>query len=472
MVKELRAPDYSFTFGELRFMPGLTKDKEPDLRTFLDKDRKFNLNIPLMSAAMQAVTGPDLAIALAKAGGIGVIYCSQPPENEADMVRDVKSHRAAFITNPVTISSDSVINDLISLHERWNSKHYPVVDDGRFKGFATYSRNMELLSDAEKMKPIIVEDYGMIEGPLSNVSQEDVVEFFRNNLKIKCVPIVYDGKLEALSFSRDMVEERNNPYQLLDERRRLKVIGAINTRDYEKRAELLINEGVDGLLIDSSDGYSEYQAKTIKFVKKNWDIILICGNVVNKEGYEYLARAGADSIKVGIGGGSICITQQVKGMGRGQAKAVYETSRMIREYGVPVISDGAITSDADIVKALALGSNAVMMGRYFAGFAESPTSVVEVNGRKVKPYWGEGSNKARNWQRYGHKLDVEEGVEGYVFYAGSLKEGVGRTINLMKEIMKNIGAYSIQEIHENTVMEYVSDGSRKEGEVHDLLKYG
>ncbi|MFA5406586.1 MAG: IMP dehydrogenase [Candidatus Nanoarchaeia archaeon] len=470
MVLKLTAPDdYSFTFSELRFMTGLTKrDCKPDTRTYLDKDKKIKLNIPLLSSAMQSVSGPKLAIALAEAGGLGVIYCSQPIDTEAEMIKQVKTHKAAFIINPTTINYDATINDLLNLYKIHHSKHYPVIDgEGLFKGFATYSMNMELLSDSEKNSSILIEDYGCLDGKL-DVKQDDVKQFFTKNLKVKCVPIVYQKKLQAVSFSKDLVEAQNNPDQFFDSKGRLMVAGAINTKDYEARVPALVDAGVDVLLIDSSDGFSEYQADAINFVKNNYNLPIVAGNVIDKRGYQYLVDAGADCVKVGIGGGSICITQEVKGIGRGQAKAVYEISKSVEQAGVPIISDGGIAQDVDILKALALGANAVMMGRKFAGFEESPTKTMEIGGAKMKPYWGEGTNRAQNWQRYGHKLDVEEGVEAFVPFSGPLKQGVNETVIMLKQIMCNLGVYDINQLHQETIIEYVSEGSRAEGKPHDV----
>jgi IMP dehydrogenase len=473
MVKALKAPDYSFTFSELRFMTGRTKaELVPNLSTFIDKNKKIKLNIPLLSSAMQSVTGPDLAIALAKAGGLGVIYCSQPIQEEVVMVKQVKNHRAAFITNPTTINENATINNLLDLYRVYHLKHYPVISKGGlFKGFTTYSRNMELLSESEKNKQIIIEDYGQIEGRLLEVNQDDVKDFFVSNLGVKCVPIVYKGKLQALSFSKDLVEARDNPDQSLDDKGQLMVAGAINTSDYADRVPALVKAGADLLVIDSSDGFSDYQRETLEFIKSNYDLPVIAGNVIDERGYQFLVDAGADCVKVGIGGGSICITQEVKGIGRGQAKSVYELSKLVEQNEVPIISDGGISHDVDIIKALALGANAVMMGRKFAGFEESNGKIAEINGTKMKSYYGEGTNRAQNWQRYGHKLDVEEGVEAFVPFAGPLKKGVNETVGLLKLIMRNIGAYNLDELHQETIMEYVSEGSRAEGKPHDVTVY-
>ena len=275
--------------------------------------------------------------------------------------------------------------------------------------------------------------------------------------------------------------DEENPNSLFDENKKYIVGAGINTRDHEQRIPALVEAGVDLICMDSSDGYSVWQKNTIDFVREKYgDSVKIgAGNVVDREGFMYLAEAGADFIKVGVGGGSICITRETKGIGRGQASALIDVIAARDEYFektgiyIPVCSDGGIVHDHHITIALALGADFVMMGRYFARFDESPTNVVKLGDKYVKEYWGEGSNRARNWQRYDmggdKKLSFEEGVDSYIPYAGSLKDNLAITCMKIKSTMCNCGAISIKELHEKARLTLVSNVSIKEGSAHDVI---
>lgn len=300
--------------------------------------------------------------------------------------------------------------------------------------------------------------------------------------KKECLPILSkDGRLKFLVFRKDYEERKHNPNSLLDENKRYIVGAGINTRDYEERIPTLVDAGVDILCIDSSDGYSVWQKNTIQYVREKYgDSVKIgAGNVVDKEGFRYLAEAGADFIKVGVGGGSICITRETKGIGRGQASALIDVVQARDEYFketgvyIPVCSDGGIVHDHHITIALALGADFVMMGRYFARFDESPTRIVKINNNYVKEYWGEGSNRARNWQRYDmggdKKLSFEEGVDSYIPYAGALKDNLAVTVAKIKSTMCNCGAITIPEFHQKARLTLVSNVSIQEGSAHDVI---
>ena len=302
--------------------------------------------------------------------------------------------------------------------------------------------------------------------------------------KISCLPILDENDhLDSLVFRKDYESDKENPNSLLDENKSFIVGAGINTRDYEERIPALVEAGVDMVCMDSSDGYSVWQKNTIDWVRKNYgDKVKIgAGNVVDKEGFYYLADAGADFIKVGVGGGSICITRETKGIGRGQASALLDVVEARNEYFektgtyIPICSDGGIVHDYHITLALAMGADFVMMGRYFARFDESPTRKLKINGNFVKEYWGEGSNRARNWQRYDlggaskDKLTFEEGVDSYIPYAGPLKDNVNVTVSKIKSTMCNCGAISIPELHEKARLTMVSAVSIKEGGAHDVI---
>ena len=268
---------------------------------------------------------------------------------------------------------------------------------------------------------------------------------------------------------------------MLDDQKRYIVGAGINTLDYEKRVPALVEAGADVLCIDSSEGYSCWQKKTLDFIRKTYgDTVKVgAGNVVDRDGFLFLAEAGADFVKVGIGGGSICITREQKGIGRGQATALIDVVKARDEYFektgvyVPVCSDGGIVHDYHMTLALAMGADFMMLGRYFARFDESPTSKLNINGTYVKEYWGEGSNRARNWQRYDlggkAKLSFEEGVDSYVTYAGSLHDNVAKSLYKVKSTMCNCGVTNIPDLQKNAKITLVSATSIVEGGYHDVM---
>ena len=300
--------------------------------------------------------------------------------------------------------------------------------------------------------------------------------------KLNSLPVVDDhNHLQYLVFRKDYDAHKEYPLESLDSEKRFLVGAGINTRDFAERVPALVDAGVDCLCIDSSEGYSCWQANTLKWIRDHYgdDVKVGAGNVVDAKGFRFLAEAGADFVKIGIGGGSICITRETKGIGRGQATAVIEVAKARDEYFketgiyVPICSDGGIVYDYHITLALAMGADFVMLGRYFSRFEEAPTNKVMVNGTFMKEYWGEGSNRARNWQRYDlggkGKLAFEEGVDSYVPYAGSLKDNVTQTLYKVKSTMCNCGATSIQQLQQKAVLTLVSATSIVEGGAHDVL---
>ena len=325
--------------------------------------------------------------------------------------------------------------------------------------------------------------------PLSSliVGAEDTTLKKANDIiwdhKLNSLPIVdKNGNLKYFVFRKDYDAHKENPNELLDSHKRYVVGAGINTRDYEERVPALINAGADVLCIDSSEGFSEWQARTLKFIREKYgDTVKVgAGNVVDREGFLFLAEAGADFIKVGIGGGSICITRETKGIGRGQATALIDVCKARDEYFektgvyVPVCSDGGIVHDHHMTLALAMGADFMMLGRYFARFDESPTNRVTINGNYYKEYWGEGSNRARNWQRYDmggdKKLSFEEGVDSYVPYAGSLKDNVSLSLSKVRSTMCNCGALTIPELQKKAKLTLVSATSIVEGGAHDVIQ--
>ena len=484
----------SRTFSEYLLIPGYSSaecaPENVSLKTPMTKFRKgeepaITMNIPLTSAVMQAVSDDNMAVALAKEGGIAFIFGSQSIENQAKMVRRAKSYKAGFVQSDSNLRPDQTLQDVIRLKEEKGHSTIAVTEDGTpdgvLKGLVTSKdyRVSRIPLDtpvSEFMTPVDKLVYG-----LDGITLSEANDLIWDH-KVNQLPIVDEEMhLKGLVFRKDYDAHKENPLELLDENKRYIVGAGVNTRDYAQRIPALLEAGVDILTIDSSEGYSEWQARTLKWVRDNYgDSVKIgAGNVVDREGFRFLAENGADFVKVGIGGGSICITREQKGIGRGQASAVLEVAAARDEYFketgvyVPICSDGGIVHDYHMTLALAMGADFIMLGRYFARFDESPSAKVFVNGTYMKEYWGEGSARARNWQRYdlggSSNLKFEEGVDSYVPYAGSLHENVNLSLLKVKSTMCNCGVLSIKELQEKGKVTLVSATSIVEGGAHDVL---
>ena len=484
----------SRTFSEYLLIPGYTgPDCIPnnvDLSTPLCKYRKgeeespITLNIPMVSAIMQSVSNDTLAIALAKEGGMSFIFGSQSIEDEAAMVARVKNYKAGFVISDSNLCPDSTLGDVVNLYDSLGHSTMAVTDDGTASGKllgVVTSRDYRIsrmpldLKVTEFMTPL----EKLITAPASTTLKEANDIIWEN--KLNSLPIIDDnGKLMYFVFRKDYSQHKENPQEILDSQKRYMVGAGINTRDFEERVPALVEAGADVLCIDSSEGYTEWQKRTIAFIREKYgDTVKVgAGNVVDRDGFRFLAEAGADFIKVGIGGGSICITRETKGIGRGQATALIEVAAARDEYYketgvyVPICSDGGIVHDYHMTLALAMGADFMMLGRYFARFDESPTPKLNINGTYVKEYWGEGSNRARNWQRYDlggqSKLSFEEGVDSYVTYAGSLHDNVTKSLYKVKSTMCNCGVLTIPDLQRDAKLTLVSATSIVEGGAHDV----
>ena len=487
-------PEPSRTFGEYLLVPGYSSAENiPDavsLKTPLVKYRKgeeecpLTMNIPMVSAVMQAVSGENLAIALAKQGGISFIYGSQSIEDEAAMIARIKDYKKGFVTSDSNLSPDSTLGDVLALKAKTGHSTVAVTDDGSAQGklvgiVASRDYRISRMSVDTKVSEFMTPLEKLVVAPDTTTLKEANDIIWDN--KINSLPLIdSEGRLKYIVFRKDYDSHKENVNELLDKHKSYVVGAGINTRDYEQRVPALLAAGVDVLCIDSSEGYSEWQARTLKWIRDTYgDTVKVgAGNVVDADGFRFLAEAGADFIKIGIGGGSICITRETKGIGRGQATAVIEVAKARDEYFketgvyITICSDGGIVHDYHITLALAMGSDFVMLGRYFARFEESPSMKVRINGTTMKEYWGEGSNRARNWQRYdlggASKLSFEEGVDSYVPYAGPLADGVQATLYKVKSTMCNCGCNSIPELQANARLTVVSSTSIVEGGSHDV----
>ncbi|MCE7043321.1 IMP dehydrogenase [Dyadobacter sp. CY312] len=484
----------SRTFSEFLLIPGLTtKDCVPgkvSLKTPLTKYEKgqtpeIELNIPFVSAIMQSVSNDGMAIALAKNGGLSFVFGSQSIQEQAEMIRKVKNHKSGFVISTANLTEEHTLKDVIALKAKTGHSTIAITDngtaEGKLLGIVT-SRDYRVGTDAssKKVKEFMTPFAKLITAKLGCTLKEANDLIWEH--KLNSLPVIdEDQNFKFFVFRKDYDNHKDNPLELTDKQKKLVVGAGINTRDYAERVPALIEAGADVFCIDSSDGFSEWQRDTLQYIKKEFGgkIKVGAGNVVDKDGFLYLVESGADFVKVGVGGGSICITRETKGIGRGQATALIEVAAARDEYYqqtgiyVPICSDGGIAQDYHMVLALAMGADFLMMGRYFARFDESPTRKLMVNGSYVKEYWGEGSNRARNWERYDmgdtDGLKFEEGVDSYVPYAGTLKDNLAVTLGKIKSTMCSCGTISIGELKEKASITLVSSVSIVEGGAHDVI---
>lgn len=484
----------SHTFSEYLLVPGYSSVdcvpanvslKTPVVKYKRGEECPLTMNIPMVSAVMQSVSGERMGIGLAREGGIAFVFVSQPVEEQADMVRRVKKYKAGFVTSDSNLRLGDTLADVLALKERSGHSTMAVTDDGtgtgKLLGLVT-SRDyrvsrMDVTTPVSSFMTPIEKIIYAPEGTSLKEANNIIWEHKLNALPI----LTTDGHLLDFVFRKDYDTHKDNPLELLDSQKRYVVGAGINTRDFEKRVPALVEAGADVLVIDSSEGFSEWQKRTIEWIRGRYgDTVKVgAGNVVDGEGFRFLADAGADFIKVGIGGGSICITRETKGIGRGQATAVIDVARerdaYFEETGVyiPICADGGVVQDYHITLALAMGADFCMLGRYFSRFDESPTGKVLIGGSYMKEYWGEGSARARNWQRYdlggATKLSFEEGVDSYVPYAGALSGGMATTLSKIRSTMCNCGALTIPQLREKAKLTLVSSVSIVEGGAHDVL---
>ena len=485
----------SHTFGEYLLVPGYSSAQcipsnvsleTPLVRFKRGEEPKLSMNIPMTSAIMQAVSNDTMAIALAKEGGISFIYGSQTVKEQATMVQRVKNHKSGFVSSDSNIKPTTTLKEMLTLLEQTGHSTMAVTEDGKptgkLLGIVT-SRDYRIsrMDGSEQAKDFMTPFDKLIYADADSTTLPMANDLIWQH-KLNMLPLVdKKQRLRYMVFRKDYTDNKTNPLELIDNKKRYIVGAGINTRDYAERVPALIKAGADVLCIDSSEGFSEWQKITLEYIHENFgeNVKVGAGNVVDAEGFRFLADAGADFVKVGIGGGSICITRETKGIGRGQATAIIDVCNARDEYFketgiyVPVCSDGGIVHDYHMTLALAMGADFLMLGRYFSRFDESPSDKVRINGTYYKEYWGEGSNRARNWQRYDlggdRKLSFEEGVDSYVPYAGSLKDNIESTLSKIRSTMCNCGALNLSELREKAKITLVSATSIVEGGSHDVI---
>ena len=465
------------TFDDVLLMPAYSEilPRDTDIRSQLTKS--ITLNVPMLSAAMDTVTEANLAIALAREGGIGILHKNMSIDKQAEQVRRVKRSESGMIVDPITLLVDATIGDALKLMRDNKIGGIPIVDAGqKLVGILT-NRDLRFETDKKrKVKEVMTKENLVIAPEGTDLKKAEII--LRKH-KIEKLPVVNkQGKLIGLITYRDILQLRNFPNAVKDGIGRLLVGAALGiTSDLMDRAAALQHVGVDVVTLDSAHGHSKGVIEALKSLRKNFKgLQIIAGNVGTAEGALALAAAGADCVKVGIGPGSICTTRIVAGAGVPQLTAIMEASMALKSKGIPVIADGGIRYTGDMVKALAAGANVVMMGSVFAGTEESPGDTIIYEGRKFKEYRGMGSLGAMSQgsgDRYFQDVEadikkyVPEGIEGRVAYKGNLSEIIYQYVGGLRSGMGYCGAKNIKALQQATFVK-ITNAGMKESHAHDI----
>ena len=469
----------ALTFDDVLLLPSYSDFLPSDANTESKLSKNISLKIPLISAAMDTVTESSMAIALAEAGGIGIIHKNNSIKEQASLVRSVKKYESGIVRDPVTIHSKKSIGELKQLTSELSISGMPVVDDGDLQGIVTsrdfrYAENME--SDVSSIMTPLEKLVTVKEG----VSQTEVMQLMYKNRIEKVLVLDDEDKLSGLVTMRDIENTAKNPDATKDDFGRLIVGAALGTdKDTFDRAEALFHEGVDGLVIDSAHGHSKNVIETIKAVKQKFPSVdVIGGNIATADAAMELVKAGADAVKVGMGPGSICTTRIIAGIGVPQISAIFDVSTALKNTEVAVIADGGIRFSGDIAKAIAAGADSVMLGSLFAGTEEAPGKVELFQGRSFKTYRGMGSigamTEREDANRYmqedvaADKL-VPEGIEGRVPYKGLVLNVVNQLIGGLRQSMGYIGCKNISEMHKKSQFIEITNAGMTESHVHDVM---
>jgi len=464
------------TFDDVLLLPVKSEviPKEVDLSTSLTKNIK--LNIPLLSSAMDTVTEAQMAIAIAREGGIGIIHRAMSIERQAGEVEKVKKSESGMILSPITISPDAPISEAMAIMQRYTISGVPVTVDGKLVGILT-NRDLRFETNFSKRVSEVMTKERLITAPVGT-SLEKAKELL-HKYKIEKLPIVDKAfNLKGLITIKDIEKSRKYPNSCKDKVGRLRVGAAVGVGEEAlKRAESLVDAEVDVLVIDTAHGHSRLVIETLKSLKKRFKIDVIAGNIATPEAVKDLIEAGADALKIGIGPGSICTTRIVAGAGVPQITAIMECYKVAKKYKVPIIADGGIKYSGDLTKAIAAGADSVMIGSLFAGTDESPGEIVLYQGRSYKVYRGMGSlgaMQAGARDRYfqagveTRKL-VPEGVEGRVPYKGPLSHTVHQLIGGLRSGMGYCGARSLDELKRNARFIRITNAGLRESHVHDVI---
>ena len=469
----------ALTFDDVLLLPSYSDFLPSDANTESKLSKNISLKIPLISAAMDTVTESSMAIALAEAGGIGIIHKNNSIKEQASLVRSVKKYESGIVRDPVTISSKKSIGELKQLTSELSISGMPVVDDGDLKGIVT-SRDFRYAENMESDVSTIMTPLEKLETVKEGVSQTEVMQLMYKNRIEKVLVLDDEDKLSGLVTMRDIENTAKNPDATKDDFGRLIVGAALGTdKDTFDRAEALFNEGVDVLVIDSAHGHSKNVIETIKAVKQKFPSVdVIGGNIATADAAIELVKAGADAVKVGMGPGSICTTRIIAGIGVPQISAIFDVCTALKNTEVAVIADGGIRFSGDIAKAIAAGADSVMLGSLFAGTEEAPGKVELFQGRSFKTYRGMGSigamTEREDANRYmqedvaADKL-VPEGIEGRVPYKGLVLNVVNQLIGGLRQSMGYIGCKNISEMHKKSQFVEITNAGMTESHVHDVM---
>ena len=469
----------ALTFDDVLLLPSYSDFLPSDANTESKLSKNISLKIPLISAAMDTVTESSMAIALAEAGGIGIIHKNNSIKEQASLVRSVKKYESGIVRDPVTINSKKSIGELKQLTSELSISGMPVVDDGDLKGIVT-SRDFRYADNMESNVSTIMTPLEKLVTVKEGVSQTEVMQLMYKNRIEKVLVLDDEDKLSGLVTMRDIENTAKNPDATKDDFGRLIVGAALGTdKDTFDRAEALFNEGVDVLVIDSAHGHSKNVIETIKAVKQKFPSVdVIGGNIATADAAMELVKAGADAVKVGMGPGSICTTRIIAGIGVPQISAIFDVSTALKNTEVAVIADGGIRFSGDIAKAIAAGADSVMLGSLFAGTEEAPGKVELFQGRSFKTYRGMGSigamTEREDANRYmqedvaADKL-VPEGIEGRVPYKGLVLNVVNQLIGGLRQSMGYIGCKNISEMHKKSQFVEITNAGMTESHVHDVM---
>lgn len=468
----------ALTFDDVLLVPAYSEvlPKDTDTSTYLTQN--IRLNIPLVAAAMDTVTESNLAIALAREGGIGIIHKNMTIEEQVHEVDKVKRSESGMIFQPITLTADQKVSEALELMQRFRISGIPIVRDKKLIGILT-NRDLRFEIDTSKMIRDLMTEQNLITVPVGTTLEE--AEKILQTNRIEKLPVVdHDGNLQGLITVKDIQKKKMYPAAAKDEHGRLRVGAAVGvTDDALLRASALIDTNVDVLVVDTAHGHSKGVLEKIKLLKKEFSAIdIIAGNVATADGAKALIDAGADAVKVGMGPGTICTTRVVAGIGMPQISAVMDCAKVCDRQNIPVISDGGIKQTGDIAKAVAAGAQSVMIGSLFAGTEESPGETVYMSGRRYKVYRGMGSLSAMQQgsrDRYfqadqkNMKKLVPEGIEGRVPYRGKLGEIVYQMVGGLRASMGYCGTKNIAELREKSRFVKISAASLRESHPHDVM---
>ncbi len=465
------------TFDDILMIPKYSDVKLPDIDLSTKLTRNLKLKIPIISAAMDTVTEANMAIAMAIEGGLGIIHYNMSPEKQAIEVDKVKRYESGMITNPITLRPDEKVSKAKDFMNKHDISGIPITIGQKLKGIIT-KRDLRFATEMEqKIEKVMTPEEKLITVP-ENTSMDDAIKKLHKHRIEKLLVVDDNFNLKGLITVKDIQKNIDHPLACKDKQGRLKTGAAVGVLDDAmERIPKLIEAGVDLIVIDSSHGFSEDVIETVKKVKEHFNIELAAGNVATKEGAKALLNAGADAIKVGIGPGSICTTRVVAGVGVPQVSAIMNVLEYVKDTKVPVIADGGIRYSGDIVKALGVGANTVMLGSLLAGTDEAPGELVIYKGRSFKAYRGMGSlgamkrgSKERYFQEEIEEESkfVPEGIEGRVPYKGKLKDTIYQLLGGLRSGMGHCGAHNVDELREDAEFTKITVSSLKESHPHDV----